>query len=308
MTDTKASSPDSKGKEGASDNGCVYVETVGGLGNQLFQIAAGLAYARRTNRTCVCRRAPTSCSIMGPRLTYWDTLFNKVKQVDSFPDHVFVHNENESQHKGVAIPEYRGVKSVLLRGYFQSLVFLTNGNVATDWPLLFPPGAIETARKQLHSQISESSMRSATAFIHIRRGDYKSLSHFHPVLPIAYYERASQEYPTGTRYLIFCEKEDAIAVAAEFSASKIFSKLVVQFVPFDVADHIQLLMMALCPRGGIIANSTFSCWSAHLRPVLLNDGEPLFVAPNLWFLGAEMPKILGQKWRRLDSPFTLLQK
>lgn len=138
------------------------------------------------------------------------------------------------------------------------------------------------------------------------------LTHFHPILPISYYENAVQFFPSTVKFFIFCEAEDLEHVQKEFAKSTILSPRIFGYINTKIPDYIQLLMMAECSGGGIIANSTFSCWAAHLQKLMIEKNnaeqqkkkEPIIVAPDLWFHGEPAPDILDPSWKKASSSET----
>jgi hypothetical protein len=246
----------------------VYLETAGGLGNQLFMIATALSYAERTHRSVVFLRKWTSGAAQVPRSNHWHTLFMSLPQLESFSNVKMdtVHTDNDPGFR--PIPDYNGKSNVLIQGYYQSPHYFDLAKIVDR---LFPP-AIRSYANRLLPPIT------SLAFMHIRRGDYKHLTYFHNILPVSYYEQASGHFADHVHFLIFVEEEDVAAVRKEVHNSPVLSKRLTTFIDTKIPDYLQLLMMANCTAGGITANSSFSAWAAYLHPK-----HNTIVAPKQWF-------------------------
>ena len=126
----------------------VLVETCGGLGNQLFQIAAGLAYSWQHGRPVKFRRDWSSSSVMGPRTSHWHTLFTGLPQMGATEwaaatATADVFAEAGLQYRPIA-PAASPGKSLLIRGYFQHRDHL-DGQLPRLVAALFPPHLLRYA-------------------------------------------------------------------------------------------------------------------------------------------------------------------
>lgn len=270
----------------------VFCEGVGGLGNQLFLIAAALSYAERTKRTCVFRRTwPIRSDIKSTstpaRDTYWHNLFINLPQttLTGLPG----MDQYADWKPGFrAIPDLSDKKIVQLCGHFQSPKYF---NLDKLKDLLFP--------KQLFNYAKTLLPPTSFAFMHFRRGDYKHLQFCHNVLPLSYYEQASGLFSEHVKFLVFAEEEDMTTIQKEIAASPILSKRTIEFIDTKIPDYLQMLMMAQCPEGGIVANSSFSAWAAYLQPTYNT-----IVAPTKWFTKPEEAKVADlhlPHWKRITN-------
>jgi hypothetical protein len=137
--------------------------------------------------------------------------------------------------------------------------------------------------------------------MHIRRGDYKKLTHCHFVLSMQYYENAIQYFDPQTKFLVFCELEDVAAIKTECAQSEklrsrvVFDQHLIQHTP----DYQQLYLMSMCGRGGMIANSTFSVWAGYLHSMKTGT----FTYPDIFFTEhpGKTPDIFDPTWIRVAS-------
>lgn len=221
----------------------IYGLTIGGLGNQLFIIMATLGYCAKYNLI------PRFTSMPDKRPTYWNTFLRHMAHLVNRPPPSLRYTEPSFNY--VPIPRSNG--TLILSGYFQSAKYFSNIN----------------PRKILN--IPDQPIDKA--FIHFRWGDYKHQQHNHPIQTEQYYLSAIQNFPDDTPYLIFCEKSDFLQIQHEYKT--LFAKISWELAQAPT-DYEELIMMANCTRGNIIANSTFSWWGAFL-----NGQKTIY--PSKWF-------------------------
>jgi hypothetical protein len=143
-------------------------------------------------------------------------------------------------------------------------------------------------------QIKDQIINGASVAVHFRRGDYvsdKGAASVHGVLQKSYYEKAVRKIEEAVdkpTFFIFSDDIDAAKRELDFIENAIFVIAVSDNV---VAD---MYLMSLC-KHNIIANSTYSWWSAWL-----NESEKkIVIAPFQWFVNKEMNqkcKIIPSEW------------
>ena len=292
----------------------VYMETCGGLGNQLFQIfglhafvkakqqsiaAAAVVKDKKTTEACVLR-CDSSPSVFQNRSVYWDVLFAKVKTI-SKPAHIhYVHNDIDPIHgyAEIIVPTKSKEQEfwVQLKGYYQHRkhFWLWKDSLVLD---LLPERAQWSNWSPLSKFLNRYNDAKSLAFLHIRRGDYKRLQQYHVVLPILYYEIALQFFPQTTKFLVFCEQEDLESVRHDFAFSSTFPHQRLIFDPELIAscpDYQQMFLMSACEAGGMMANSTFSVWAGYLHQTKTGT----FTYPDKFFAHApnNPPQIFDPTW------------
>lgn len=111
--------------------------------------------------------------------------------------------------------------------------------------------------------------------MHVRRGDYIG----HPLISLcslSYYEQAMNWFLLSQKDAIFFVFCDDLKWAIE---NLRYDKAPVCFVGGEHnPDWLDMYLMSIC-KHNIIANSTFSWWSAWLN----NNPDQLVVAPSKWF-------------------------
>lgn len=214
----------------------------GGLGNQLFQLAAAERIAKQTQRTLCIDRLQNSS--VHSNISYFETIFKSYKKYVSNVPSIKVYEENWQQHSSA--PHLK------LDGYFQNWRYISDSFCSS---LTFSDECLSR-----HPNINQS------VFIHIRGGDYVN----HPIHDIkldSYYQKAISMFPENTRFSVFTND-------VPYAKSKPFLQSVSHsFVEENEIDSLFLMSKCL---GGICANSSFSWWGAFLNP----NRRLLF--PNKW--------------------------
>ena len=130
-----------------------------------------------------------------------------------------------------------------------------------------------------------------TVSMHIRRGDYTEHPEFRDICSVDYYRVAVDlvnQQVTDARLYVFTN--DAAWVRQHMD-----------FVPYQLVDWNtkadswqDMYLMTQC-RHNIIANSSFSWWSAWLN----ENPEKVIIAPSKWFNSLEAKDIVPQEWIKI---------
>ena len=245
----------------------------GGLGNQLFQIAATIAYSLKNGLNYQFKHSTN----LGKRPTYWTNFLHKMCKnlAENLDTSKFITINEASYHNCIT------VDSVVLDDYFQSPQFFNDYREQ-----ILDIFDIKSHRRivQQKYNIIESSIS-----IHFRRGDYKQLPDCHPILPDDYYAESIHYILTQdssvTHIYYYCEDEDVADIEAVITELKtMFTGLSWTRVKAD-ADWEEMVCMS-CSRHHVIANSSFSWWGAYLRTdsiVEKNIVKNIVCYPALWF-------------------------
>jgi hypothetical protein len=296
----------------------------GGLGNQMFQYAAGLALAQ--HRRTVLKldvswyredpayeahnRYALSCfniteqfatteeidRVRGVPLTRterWSVGFARALRFYRYAQR---HAGPTNWHKPATLrfyPEFFAQPDpTYLNGMFQSEKFFAPvaSLLRLHFSLRYPPlPAVEEMAARIRS--------GPSAAIHFRRGDYLRNAAFNQKIGVvgpAYYEQAvrllRERSPEATLYIF---SDDIETVAREFTppGPHVFVRAVASWHPWD-----KLRLMSLCDHIAI-ANSTFSWWAAWLNP----SPTKRVIAPDPWLAGnpAESADVVPESWIRL---------
>lgn len=296
----------------------------GGLGNQMFQYAAGMALAEK-HRTVLKldvswfgseagyeahNRYALSClniveqfatadeirRVRGGPLTRterWSVAAARALRFHQYADRLGTAGNWHRPPTFAFYPAFlEQPDNTYLNGMFQSEKFFAS--VADTLRLHFSfryPALPEVAA-------TAARIRSGpSAAVHFRRGDYARNPKFARemgVLDLDYYHAAvkllRERSPGATLYIF---SDDIEAVAREFKPDgpHEFVRCVAHWHPHD-----KIRLMSLCDHIAI-ANSTFSWWAAWLNP----SPAKLVVAPEPWFLESphDISDLVPANWTRL---------
>jgi hypothetical protein len=231
----------------------------GGLGNQMFQIAAAVSLALDNNQPVAFDFKKHYLPLQGrPASVYDKTVFrNIINKQGIITERIFEESDNTYKK----IPHGEGVT---LSGYFQSEKYFVNHKEKIRE--LFAPS--DEIRRYIEEKYSRHLIEEATS-IHIRRGDYLRFKDVHPPCSSDYYVQAMSLFPKTTKYLIVSDDPKW--------CSKVFKSNNYKIVEGE-EDYVDLYLMSMC-KNNIIANSSFSWWGAWLN----NCCDKKVVAPNKWF-------------------------
>jgi hypothetical protein len=261
---------------------------IGGLGNQMFQYAAGRTLAH-FNKTIV---KLDVTSFEKDKLRTFDLLcFNaniafatKQEINDLLPAHnfekAFQYFSPLSRRSYYREKEFHFNKQVLslgknvyLKGYFQSEKYFLHAKNIIRSEFTFKSNVIDSAKQFALKLNGQNSVA-----VHIRRGDFSKNSEttdYHGTLEINYYQEAMALIRSKIADPIFYFFSDDIKwVKENFSLPN--STLVSGEM---TKNHIEdLYLMSQC-RHNIIANSSFSWWGAWLN----DNPTKIVIAPEKWF-------------------------
>ncbi len=268
----------------------VTVKLMGGLGNQMFQIATAVAYARTHNAQLV---LATEKAEPDGRPMYWETAFHRFQHLlhpptQSFPFIKPAHWEEAATiWRPLPAPPSIGMR---LNGYFQSPRYFQQH--AEYVRALFRPSAdVLTTIKERQGDMLE--MRDRVVVVHARRGDYLKAAAHHGPLTADYYRRAMALAAEKVENPVFMLVSDDpmwwFQVMPELPLLQSHA-----FTILSEEDEVVTMALLQQFRHFIVANSSFSWWAAWMA------AAPLVIAPARWF-GPEGPK----QWEDIDVPYWL---
>lgn len=285
-------------------------EIMGGLGNQLFQIFTVIAYAIKHNWMFVFEYKEKIEGFTPIRLTHWNNFLKHLKRFTSDnPDNKIIasylpkfpiYREPTFRYKEIPMnPNFMFLK---LNGYFQSYKYFDFyfHKIADLIQLRQQIKIVRDNNKELLSDDYNISM-------HFRVGDYKNMQAHHPLMPYKYYYNSLKYLLKVARaqkmkVIYFCEKEDTDFVNETINKLKLsFTNLDFIKAEDNIEDWEQMLLMSCCDSN-IIANSSFSWWSAYF-----NDNQKKIVCyPNVWFGRAmgeshsDISDLIPNDWKKID--------
>lgn len=282
----------------------------GGLGNQLFQYAAGLMLAKKFNEELKLDVSgfehPSHMNSDTPR-TYQLKAFaisggvaSKEEAMNArnpygilsrlwrfFNQRILKRNVYFDYH-----PDFFNTYHGYVEGYFQSEKnFKEIENlVRKEFEL----------KKEFESSLflkeKEGILGKNCISVHIRRGDYvkdSKTQNFHGNCSKEYYEKGMECIQSKVESPTFCFFSDDI----EWTKKEFGEKEQYVFISNpELEDYEEMMLMSLC-KHHIIANSSFSWWGAWLN----QNPNKIVITPQKW-LQVEpdpQPNILPESWIRM---------
>jgi len=275
----------------------------GGLGNQLFQLAAGLDVAEGN---------PS-------RLVLDFTLLNQSGTVRS-PEVLELLNQTEFRaihlQRKIYILPLRILRKLSLRINFIRIIaswfgIITEGKVSDSALLARRHNRSGSAMLLGYFQSSDSAGKLGQRitdvlkmemlvdsgklnfdylFIHMRRGDYLKLRHSYGVISENDLKeignRVAKELSIVKVYLASEDCEAATRVQGNLELAKGYSELV-----SCQASGLELLQLMVNAKALVLANSSLSWWGAFL-----NQKDSVVYYPNPWFKSLDRPDFILQSW------------
>ena len=182
----------------------ITVNIQGGLGNQMFQIATLYAVALDNNIDYNVLRIKESPSVFKNRPVYWDNIFKKVKTVDIMckNSNIIYIREQSSLYNKLVLNNNANNILYMLNGYFQSEKYFNHHRekILELFCLNEEQNMIiEKIKQNIKSKINNNKECVA---VHVRRGDYLKLSHFHVVQTMDYNNNAMLQF-NNVNFIIF---------------------------------------------------------------------------------------------------------
>ncbi|WP_255720162.1 alpha-1,2-fucosyltransferase [Oryzibacter oryziterrae] len=271
----------------------ICVQVFGGLGNQMFQLAAGLAQAHRLQVGLLVdpvnseRLAHANFGLDAFRLDVapWSaaeaqtrrSLFGRFRKsgiktrFTQWPGSVF---RQQGQAYDPSIDAI--LPGTYIAGYFQSDLFFQSAAGVVRQAF-----ALDHVAANLDHSILTALDETPHVAVHIRRGDYAAdpkTAATHGLLGEAYYQQARrfmERLVPNARYIVFSDDlEAAAAMTSGWCGCTV--------TPGRDRNE-DLYLMSRC-RHHIIANSTFSWWGAWLA----QSENQVVIAPRRWFSRPQM--------------------
>jgi hypothetical protein len=285
---------------------------MGGLGNQLFQIFAMIAYSMRYKNPFVFQyvKTPNPNSDVPDRPTYWDTFLYSLKKYTNANQ--LISNETLQQFQIYHCPhDYcvmpTDVENILFNGYFQSYLYFKH-----EYSRIYELLDIDVLKTRVGT-IDGGIPNRPTVSIHFRLGDYVYKQCYHPVLSREYYKRATRyivdTIPDGkySRFFVFYEQSDVEYISATIAQLAQNLPDTVEFIMMEPdEDWKQLLMIGKCNHH-IIANSTFSWWGACLSRNRIDEysKDKIICYPSIWYghqlYYISVETLFPKNWTKIDA-------
>ena len=257
----------------------------GGLGNQLFQIFATIAHSERCGTSFYFKNAIFSGDIENGstiRHTYWTTFFANLKP--------FLKSEYVMPYTIIKEPAFTFQPPIMITsangphmlvGYYQSPKYFEK----------IKHRLFKLIQLDLHKQNLSNELKldfQNTISIHFRIGDYIKYPTTYPILTQDYYIKSIKtilektgQLTTTNLYKIyyFCEINDIPVVLPTIHFLQFnFPNMLIELMNPELSDWKQMVAMSMCSYN-VIANSTFSWWSAYFN----TNSNKIVCYPEKWF-------------------------
>lgn len=237
-----------------------------GLGNQLFSIAAQIAYAKRFSKKFYL--------VDNGAIIY--SVFNFLDQpVKVMPIYLTIIQLMQKTTKGPKVNANKKHKQLFIDdsffavgGYLQSYFNIYDAQAYLQKKIQFIPFT-EEENKELAEKIQQEN----SVCMHVRLGDY--ISHEYPILFWSnYFDRAIDYIKNKVKNPAFYVFSDDYNAVKDYDFG----------VPVQLVNHNfgsnsfrDMQLMSLC-KHNIISNSTFSWWAAFLN----KNPNKIVIYPDIW--------------------------
>lgn len=227
----------------------------GGLGNQMFEVAAAASLAIDNKALLVVNPNEHILPNQGRNVNnYTSNVFSKIA-LDNKPPLTSKYSWDHIYYK--PIPFQPNLK---LGGHYQSFkYFHHNRNAIVD---LFT-----NYKAFIDIGINYAEVFSATA-IQVRRGDYYKFPDHHPMTSIEYYKKAVK-LANPSEIWMFSDDIDWCKENLKFDCP-------IKYIKEE--DYIEMYIMSLS-KNVIISNSSFGWWAAYLN----TRADATIYVPSTWF-------------------------
>lgn len=251
---------------------------MGGLGNQLFQIATAYAYAKRYSMKLL---LPRTWETREDRPPIWENYLDPATWTFIPRDVHELANWTVIAEKGFAYNPLPapGQGNYKLVGYFQSSLYFND--CADDLRILFKP-----SQQLLVSSIESLSSKGMLAQgswigAHVRRGDYLKVADYHLTCTAEYYKGAREfiESKSSPQPVCWFSEDPEWVKANLFRDGDIIvnGNAYVDFTSLSYFKHL------------ILSNSSYSWWASWLNSYFYPNDERFICCPDKWF-GSTGPK------------------
>lgn len=261
----------------------------GRLGNNLFQIAAGISLAKEHNTSVQFYAGdhitPESSQLYDYLQQFKSNILRNVTILPGIPEGLTPVLEQQYAYQAIPF-----VENSLIEGFFQSERYFENCKEVIRE--LF---SIDDESKRFLMEKYGDVLKGEITSINIRRGDYLSELDNHQVTSMAYFKKAIKIIGKEKRFLIV--SDDIDWCKTQFKGDNFF------FVDKQSAI-LDLYIQTLCTNN-IISNSTFGWWGAWL------NGNPnkTIICPTPWFGIAkrhyDTSDLIPEGWIKLKNKMLL---
>jgi len=244
----------------------VHVNIMGGLGNQMFQVATAYVYAKQHRAVL---QIPAHMKSPN-RPLYWDSVLARFRAylVDLIEPTAYWCEQQPTKYTPIPPP----ISGIYLEGYFQSSKYF--GEHANEIKQMMRPDPADPI-DPLYSKWLGHADR--VVIVHARQTDYLDRADIHNPLTYQYYIEATKIICEKIPNPIFCLVGDDLTYW-ERAINQIPAFTAHPTHILENADDISAIRGLQLFENFIIANSTFAWWF-----VWLARNPRIVIAPSRWF-------------------------
>lgn len=276
----------------------------GGLGNQMFQCAAGMHLANLRGTTLklyddlLKEQAQSgnatarefALHIFGLNVEIGPNPYRKQGRISRLTDKLNKVDRHYEKSMEFDASLFEVSKNALIHGYFQSEKYFFDSRISIQKAFKFPE--LSGSSRDFDKQINKANSVS----VHIRRGDYvnlESANETHGTLSLDYYKNAMSYFDESHVFFIF--SDDIEWCQTQFGEVE---NIIYVMNSNETRPYEDMCLMSRC-KHNIIANSSYSWWGAWLNQHKTN----IVIAPKNWFkkenLNQLTTDLIPISWKRI---------
>lgn len=246
---------------------------MGGLGNQMFQIASTCALSWKYNRIPIFEKIDRTISSSKHGTVYWSTCLEKVHTLPKEKYELINFTFMDENSLDVNRIEHSS-ESFKLHGYYLNPRFFEKYRDRIK--KLFELSLNDRLMLDDYMNIIRTKyVNKQLVSLHIKRGNFLELSHFHVNLDINYFKESVSRFGQDNVYIIFSDDIEWCRKNLDFISTK-------EYVDTFV-DYQQMYLMSQCDKN-ITSNSTFGWWGAWLNDRNNNN----VIIPKNWVVDQQL--------------------
>jgi hypothetical protein len=274
------------------------IDIKGGLGNQLFQIAYIIYFLRLSKRQRIKRKLvfksdedlePNTLKLQ--RKTYWNTLFKglfRILNINDFQSIALNIEYSEIDQHKYNEPPYNVKNNILFTGNYQTFKHIDEslrdkmiGIVYSNEDIMY---SAYYKYRDILDHFGSNTKDDDMVSLHIRRGDYLSLSNYNYNLEMSYYKDAmsiadKKNIVVFSDDIEWCiENFDKYVNRENIYNVYYVSSLIFKDNELNIKDDIEFILMSMF-KNNIIANSYFSLWASFISYYK----SKIVIAPKRWY-------------------------
>jgi hypothetical protein len=277
------------------------VDIIGGLGNQLFQIAYIIYFLRLSKKNKIKRKlvfkyaddVGDEINILSniPRKTYWNTLFKglfRVLNADDFKNIPLNILHCEKTPHTFVEPPCNDKYNILFKGGYQTFKHIDDtlrekmiSIVYSNEDIMYPA---YYKYRDILDYFGNNTKDDDMVSLHIRRTDYLSLSNYNYNLDMSYYKEALQ-IANKKKVVVFSDDiewcidnfNDYVNRKNIYDVYYVSTKIFKED-ELGIKEDIEFILMSMF-KNNIIANSYFSLWASFISYYK----SKIIIAPKRWY-------------------------